>query len=139
MINAFEQCLDAAEVFTRDVPNKSLFERDVHREKDGTEWAIIAAGIPDDLAGRYFKQGSERAEHAKIPLRLGDGLEATILMLMRPFDWPSEPPKPTKFVAHFAPGDSIPFVEILKGQINVDVPGDALAWMPTEGKLANLA
>jgi hypothetical protein len=39
---------------------------------------------------------------------------------MHPIEWPSSQPKSTRFVAHYAPDEKIPFVEIMKGRINLD-------------------
>jgi len=126
MIEILERCLNKAEVFTRDVPNKSLVETDFKKERDGSHWAIIAVGISDDAAAGFFKPGSDRAAHARVPLQVSGGGQASLLLQMRPIEWPNPQPEPTRFVAHYAPGEKIPFVEILKGQINIDLPDNQL-------------
>ncbi|MGP0067872.1 MAG: hypothetical protein ACLQGP_30290 [Isosphaeraceae bacterium] len=120
MVEILNLCLHRAEVFSRDVPNKSLIERTEIEEKDGSRWAILAAGLSDEVAERYFKPGSERVGHATIPLRVSGGGHAEILMQMRPIEWPNPCPGSTRFVAHYAPGEKIPFVEIAKGRISLD-------------------
>ena len=120
MVEILNLCLHRAEVFSRDVPNKSLIERTEIEEKDGSRWAILAAGLSDEVAERYFKPGSERVGHATIPLRVSGGGHAEILMQMRPIEWPNPCPGLTRFVAHYAPGEKIPFVEIAKGRISLD-------------------
>jgi hypothetical protein len=120
MVRIFERCLYEAGVFKRDVPNKSLIEWTERKEGDDPRWGILAAGISDEAAERYFKPGSERAGHATIPLHVSGGGRAEILLQMRPIEWPPSCPESTKFVAHYAPGENIPLVEIMKGRISLD-------------------
>jgi len=121
MVEILERCLSKAEVFSRDVANKSLFETNSKRDRNGSLWAIIAAGISDQDAERYFKPGSDRAGHAKTPLQIAGGGQTSILLQMRPIEWPSSQPEAARFVAYYAPDEAIPFIEILKGEISVDL------------------
>jgi hypothetical protein len=126
MVEILDRCLRRAAVFSRGVPNRSLIDWIVREEKGGPPWAVVAAGIPDDTARRYFKPDSERGEHAMIPLGVSGGGQATILLQMRPVAWPSSQSRPTGFLAHYASAEDLPFVEILKGQINLDLPKNDL-------------
>ena len=119
MVEIFEQCLDEAEVFSRDVPNRSLIEWVEKREKDGSHWALLAAGIPQQTAEDYFKQDSDRADQATMPLKVAGGGSGVILLKMRPIEWPSSRPAPGHFIAHYSPAD-IALVEIAKGRISLD-------------------
>jgi hypothetical protein len=120
MVVIFERCLREAAVFSRNVPNRSLIEWVEKEERDGSRWAILAAGVSDKTAGRSFKPGSEQAGNATIPLQVSGGGRAEILLQMRPIEWPSSLPGSTRFVAHYALGERISLIEILKGRISVD-------------------
>jgi hypothetical protein len=126
MVGIFEQCLRTAEVFSRDVPNKSPFEWNEREERDGSHWAVLAAGISDEAAERYFKKDSQRAEQATIPVKISGGGQATILLQIRPSEWSNSRPEPGGFFSHYAPAEGIPCVEILKGQIHLDLPENDL-------------
>src|SRR5438067_12075378 len=106
MVGIFERCLDEAEVFKRDVPNKSLLDWIEKEEKDGSRWAVLAAGVPDDTAGRYFKPGSRQAKDTTVTVHVSGGGRAEILLQMRPIEWPSARPGSARFVAQYAPGES---------------------------------
>ena len=84
MIKVFERCLDEAEVFKRDVPNRSLFDWVEKEEKDRSRWAVLVAGVSDETAGSYFKPGSSSIENATVPLHISGGGRAEILLQMRP-------------------------------------------------------
>jgi hypothetical protein len=126
MIDILERCLHQALVFTRDVPNKSLVETDFSRDKDGIMWAILAAGISADVATRVFRARTDKATQATVPLTVAGGGRASILLQIRPVEWPNPQPAATRFVAHFAPGEKLPLVEVLKGHINIDLPDNDL-------------
>jgi hypothetical protein len=127
MVTIFERCLYESQVFSRDVPNRSLVETTRKKEKNGSPWAVVAAGISDQEAAVFFEAGSAKAEHATIPLQVlgGSGSQGSILLQMRPAEWPSAA-EPTAFVAHYAIGEGIPCVEVLKGWINLDLPNNDL-------------
>jgi hypothetical protein len=120
MIKVFERCLDEAEVFKRDVPNRSLFDWVEKAENDGSRWAVLVAGVSDDTAEHYFKPGSSSIENATVPLQVSGGGRAEILLQMRPIEWPNPRPESTRFIAHYAPGETIPLVEIMKSRISLD-------------------
>jgi hypothetical protein len=120
MVEIFERCLAETEIFRRHVPNKALFDWTQSEEKDGSRWALIAAGISEEAAERRFKPGSPAARDATIPLRVGGRGQAEILLQMRPVEWPSSHPKAAAFLAHYAPHEKIPWIEIAKGRISLD-------------------
>ena len=92
MIKVFERCLDEAEVFKRDVPNKSLFNWIEKAEKDGSRWAVLAAGLSEEAGENYFKPGSSSIQHATVLLQVSGGGRAEILLQMRPVEWPNPCP-----------------------------------------------
>jgi hypothetical protein len=120
MVEIFGRCLAEAEIFRRDVPSKALFDWVEKEEGDGSRWALIAAGISEGMAEAHFKRGSQRARGATIPLRVVGGGQAEILLQMSPIEWPSSHPKTAAFLAHYAPREKIPFIEIAKGRISLD-------------------
>ncbi len=119
MNEIFEQCLTEAVIFTRAVPDGSLAEIELSRDRDGSLWSTIAAGISEESAERYFKRGSRQARDATIPLQAIGGGQAQIFLKMRPVPWPNSHPKGARFLASYAPGE-IPLVEIAKGRISLD-------------------
>jgi hypothetical protein len=119
MTKIFHQCLTEARIFIRAVPDGSLAEIDLVRDKDGSLWSIIAAGISEETAQHHFKPGSPRSRDATIPLRIIGGGQAEILLKMRPVPWPSSHTGRAGFLAYYAP-DEIPLIEITKGRINLD-------------------
>jgi hypothetical protein len=127
MVEVLERCLADSLVFSRDAPNRSLVETTTTRDAKGSNWAVIAAGISDQVAADIFGRRSNKADHATIPLQVfgGSGSQASILLQMRPIvastaieDSPSAAP--------YAAREGIPFVEILKGRINIDLPHNEL-------------
>jgi hypothetical protein len=123
MVEIFGRCLAEAEIFRRDVSSKSHFDW-IEKEKDGLRWAILAAGISDETAEIHFKRGSQKASDATIPLQVAGGGRAEIFLQMRPIEWPNARPNVASSIAHYAPDEGIPLVEIAKGRISLDFDSD---------------
>src|SRR4051812_35690151 len=121
MVGIFERCLRDAQVFEREIPGRSLFERS-EIKKNGCDWAVLAAGVGEDQAAESFRGGSGKADRATVPIGLIGGGQMRLLMVLRPTPWPTEAPHPTGLVTHYAPGDGVPFVEIHSGYIRVEFP-----------------
>ncbi len=119
----FEVCMRDAQVFDRDVPGGSLFETETLR-KERRKWLVVAAGIADNDAARVFSGSSARAERATIPLNVLGGGQASLLFVLRPLGLPVEKRSTLARLAHFAPGDDVPLVEMREAYLRLsDLPG----------------
>jgi hypothetical protein len=111
----FESCLREAAVFERDGSGGQLFESDTIR-RENKKWIAIAAGISRGEAQALFHANSSRAERATVPVRtLGIRGYASFLFVLRPMSFPIAQHDPTNQIAHFAPQDEIPLVELRDG------------------------
>lgn len=111
----FESCLAGSAVFERDSSGGQLFEADVIR-RENKRWIAIAAGVSQTEAQDIFAANSGRAERATIPLRtLRIGGSVSFLFVLRTSRFPIEQHDPTNQIAHFAPSEGIPLVEIREG------------------------
>jgi hypothetical protein len=128
MVEILERCLHEAKVFERASPNKSLVEQDVRKEGDKLRWVVLAAGISEDDARRYFSDSPSKAENAGIPLQVAGGGQGTILLQMRPIEWPGTIPDSKSVVMHYAPGERVPMVEVRRGRLD-------FSFDPTDGRL----
>ncbi len=119
----FAACMKDASVFDRDAPGGNLFE--VERiKKERRDWLAIAAGVPGSEADSLFPSNSARAERATIPLSILGGGQASFFFVLRPLSRFPEASVPFERMAHFSPGDDIPFVEIRAAYFRLsDMPG----------------
>jgi hypothetical protein len=128
MVAIMERCLHEAGVFSREIPNRSLVEWTEREERDKSRWAILAAGVSSDDAKHYFNKSPNQADYATIPLQIAGGGQGTILLQIRPIGWPGALPEPTNIIAHYAPGEGVPIVEIQRGRLDFtfDLPDSGL-------------
>ncbi len=116
--NAFERCFRDAGLFERDVSGGSLIETDILR-KEGKKWLVVAAGINQDEAAIFFPAQPKRAERAGTPLTITGGGDISFLFVVRPVSFPIQKHLPLTFIAHFAPGDDVPLVEMRSGYLRI--------------------
>lgn len=117
-------CMRDAQIFERDVPSGGLFEVD-SLKKERTNWLAVAAGITEEESTAVFPANSARAERATIPLNILGGGQAAFFFVLRPLGFPLEESSTFARVAHFAPRDGIPLVEIREAYFRLsNLPGD---------------
>jgi len=107
----FAACMRDAQVFERDVQSSSLFEMETIKKESKT-WLAVAAGVTDEESGQVFPSSSIRAERATLPLNILGGGQASFFFVLRPMQFPIEKSSTFTRLAHFAPSDGIPLVEI---------------------------
>ncbi len=120
----FTACMCDAQIFERDVHSSSLFEvESIKKEKK--RWLAVAVGITEEESCLVFSANSARAERATIPLNIVGGGQASFFFILRPVRFPIEEPSTFARVAHFAPRDNIPLVEIREAYFRLShLPGD---------------
>ena len=120
----FTACMRDAQVFDRDAQSGSLFETESLR-KERTNWLAVAAGITEVESQDIFPANSTRADRATIPLNVLGGGQASFFFILRPSQFPVDNPAAFGRVAHFAPDDGIPLVEIREAYFRLsNLPGD---------------
>jgi len=120
----FTACMRDAQIFDRDVHSGSLFEVDSIK-KEKKNWLAVAVGITEEESRTVFRANPARAERATIPLNVLGGGQASFFFLLRPVRLPIEKPSALARVAHFAPRDEIPLVEIREAYFRLShLPGD---------------
>ncbi|NQT40725.1 MAG: hypothetical protein HQ581_24740 [Planctomycetes bacterium] len=109
--SVFMECMKDALIFERDVASGGLLEVD-SVTKEGKKWLAVAAGITEEESRTVFSANSARAERATIPLNIPGGGQASLLFVLRPTSLPVNDPSTFARLAHFAPQEGIPLVEI---------------------------
>lgn len=103
-----DRCLRDSLVFSRKTIGGNLVEVEVFRH-DQAEWLVIAAGISESEARRFFPQTSSRAERAMIPFSITGAGNGAMLFVVRPH----ESGLVNSCVASFS--SDIPFIELFAG------------------------
>lgn len=121
----FTQCFKDIAVFERFSSDGHYFESN-DLIKEAKRWLVIAAGINEDDAKKYFNSHPNRFRKAIIPLSYKSLAKISLLFVIKPLSINSKHASSEELVAPFAPNRGIDLIEIRQGFIKVnDIPDNS--------------
>ncbi|RJP33791.1 MAG: hypothetical protein C4527_03695 [Candidatus Omnitrophota bacterium] len=114
----FSKCLDDCAVFHRPDSDGRLFESEVIHKED-KHWLVMAAGLCESEARKWFSSNNQRAENALHPLRFKHACEISFLFIVRPISEERSQFNPLKLIVPFAVQHQIPYLEINQAYIRM--------------------
>lgn len=117
--NLFERCFCEALVFKRQEHGGAFFETEVIN-KDHKDWLVLAAGLDQKIASRFFSGNPGKIRRASIPIRYKNACEISFLFMMHPLT-DSEPKTALlKLITPLSTDSDAPWVEIRQAYFKID-------------------
>ncbi len=116
--NIFSKCLEDCAVFHRPDSDGKLFESEVIHKENKT-WLVIAAGLCESEANKWFSGHKKRAENSIFPILFKQRCEISMLFVVRAYDGNSIYSNPMRLIVPFAIQQQIPYLEMSQAYVRI--------------------